>query len=253
MSFNKDVNVLVVTHNHVEYIQKLIDSLLRIGVDKVFFCDALSTDGTAEILLDSPYASNVLKKDKLESFSRNNNDLIRHFNLDSKCYLLLNPDTYFEEDFISPLYEEMEKNESIGIICPVIKYPSGELQISWKSFPNFRQVILKRTGVLKSKNEKFMEGPNIDWCLGACMLISSRLLKSDKTLLDERYRLYCEDIDICFESHQRGLKVIGFSGAEITHHLNETSAKNIFSKYNLWNISSIVKFILKWNISYFKS
>ena len=45
---------------------------------------------------------------------------------------------------------------------------------------------------------------------------------------------YCEDIDICFEAHTQNLKVIGVAEAVVFHHLNESSAKNILSKYNVW-------------------
>ncbi|GAA3588341.1 glycosyltransferase family 2 protein [Flavivirga amylovorans] len=249
---NSTISVLVVTHNHSEYIHKLINSLVRFKITNVFFCDACSSDGTLEILQKSPYKANVLAKKKLEGFSKNNNDLIRHFNIDTKYYLLLNPDTFFDSDFISILYNKMELDASIGIITPVLKYPDGRLQITWKKFPGFFTVLKKRLGLLKAINEKTMAGPDIDWCLGACMLISNVLMKNNNMLLDERYRLYCEDIDICFEAHDKGLKVIGDSDTSVFHHLNETSAKNIFSKYNLWNISSIFKFLIKWNINYVK-
>lgn len=252
MISNKSVNILVVTHNHSQYIDSLIESLSKFNIEDVYFCDAKSTDDTLKKLLDSPYKESVLIKDTLESFSKNNNDLIRYFNLNSNYYLLLNPDTYFDENFIETLMRKVKIDPLIGIIAPVLRYPNGELQKTWKKFPNFFTVIKKRIGYLNAVDERQMSGPNIDWCLGACMLINSSLLKKGKTLLDERYRLYCEDIDICFESHQKNLKVIGDNEVYIYHNLNESSSKNIFSKYNLWNISSIIKFILKWNFKYFK-
>ncbi|MFB9051977.1 glycosyltransferase [Formosa undariae] len=252
MTQENQISILVVTHNHVEYIGQLLKSLIDFNVQNVFFCDAKSTDGTVEKLLKSPYKDNILLKEVLEGFSKNNNDLIRHFNLETRYYMLLNPDTYFDTNFIQVLYNFIKKDNTIGIVTPVLKYPNGDIQKTWKAFPNFINVVRKRLGLLKANNEIQMVGPNIDWCLGACMLIHNQFLKPNKTLLDERYRLYCEDIDICFEAHSRGLKVIGINQTYIYHHLNETSAKNIFSKYNVWNVSSIIKFIIKWNVQYFK-
>tara|TARA_R110002020_G_scaffold122487_7_gene278028 strand:- start:38593 stop:39372 length:780 start_codon:yes stop_codon:yes gene_type:complete len=247
-----NISILVVTHNHIQHIGNLISSLEKFGFVNTYFCDAYSKDGTLEKLKSSSFNRNVLSKEILEGFSKNNNDLIRHFNLNSKYYLLLNPDTFFEVDFLDVLHKRMEADDSIGIVTPILKYPNGALQITWKKFPNPFLVLRKRTGLLKSKDEQQLKGPEIDWCLGACMLISNKFVKVNKTLLDERYRLYCEDIDICFEAHIRGMKVIGVSDTYIYHNLNETSAKNIFSKYNWWNISSIIKFIYKWNIKYMK-
>ncbi|MUU79057.1 glycosyltransferase [Winogradskyella endarachnes] len=248
-----DISILVVTHNHGDYIQKLLDSLIKFNIKNVYFCDAKSTDNTSAILLNSFYSKSVLIKEKLEGFSKNNNDLIRHFNLKTKYFLLLNPDTYFEMDFIDLLYKAMIKNPQIAITTPLMKYPDGRLQKTWKQFPNFINVFKKRLGILKAIDEMQMEGPEIDWCLGACMLISDKLLKPNSCLLDERYRLYCEDIDICFSAHNKGLKVIAVKDSVVFHHLNESSARYFFSKYNFWNLKSIIKFILKWNVKYFKT
>ncbi len=250
MGYKDEVSILIVTHNHSDYIDKLIDSLIKFDYKNVYFCDAKSSDKTLHKLKNGPFHNRILEKTILEGFSKNNNDLIRHFNLKSEYFLLLNPDTYFDIDFLSDLYLKIKLKDDIGIIAPLMKYPDGTLQVTWKKFPNFLNVIKKRTGLLKAKSEIQMVGPQIDWCLGACMLISRRLLKENNNLLDERYRLYCEDIDICFEAHQKKMKVIGVSSSYIYHNLNESSSKKLFGKYNFWNIMSIWKFILKWNWRY---
>lgn len=250
MKVKSDISILVVAHNHGDSLGKLIESLIKFEYEQVYFCDAASSDNTSEILENSPFKNNILVKKILESYSKNNNDLIRHFNLNTPYYLLLNPDTFFDMDFISSLYGLMEERLDLGITTPLTLYPDGRLQITWKRFPNFFQVIKKRLGILKAENEKQMEGPVIDWCLGACMLIREVFLKENRSLLDERYRLYCEDIDICFEASERGLRVYGLKEAFIYHSLQEKSAKSIFNKYNLWNVTSIVKFIVKWNLKY---
>ncbi|TPD71961.1 glycosyltransferase [Flavobacterium microcysteis] len=251
MDYKQEISILVVTHNHDRYIKKLIDSLEKFQYFNVYFCEAASSDSTLEILKTSIFKNNILVKTKLEGFSKNNNDLIRHFNLNTNFFLLINPDLYFEEDFIKTLYESSQKDPNIGIIAPEIHYPDNRLQVTWKKFPSIFQVFKKRLGFLKTIDEVQMKNNNIDWCIGACMLINKVLLKDNNTLLDERYRLYCEDVDICFEAHQRKLLVVGEKKAVAFHYLNELSSKKIFSKYNYWNIRSIIKFALKWNWKYF--
>jgi N-acetylglucosaminyl-diphospho-decaprenol L-rhamnosyltransferase len=250
MSLKNDISILIVTHNHEDFIGNLIKCLEKFEYSNVYICDANSSDKTLEILKKSSFSKNLLSKSKLESFSRNNNDLIRKFNLSTKYYLLLNPDLFFDHDFIKSLYYKMESDSSIGIATPTIFYPNKNLQVTWKKFPSVAQVIKKRLGLFKTDDEIQSISDDIDWCLGACMLISSRLLKPNATLLDERYRLYCEDVDICFEAKQKNLKVKGVKEAYAYHHLNEMSSKKIFSKYNYWNICSIFKFALKWNYKY---
>ena len=250
MLHKTNISILVVTHNHASYIERLLNSLELFDYHNVYICDAASSDETVKILESSIFSKNTLFKNKLEGFSKNNNDLIRHFNLETSYYLLLNPDVYFDEDFMKILFDEIESDKTIGIITPLVKYPNGIIQTTWKRFPNFLQVILKRIGLRKTSVEKQQESGIIDWCLGACLLIRSSFVKEDHSLLDERYRLYCEDVDICFEAKVKDLKVIGCDKTQVYHHLKELSSKNIFSKYNWWNIISIMKFAAKWNFKF---
>lgn len=248
MNNKPSVSILVVTHNHAEYIPKLLQSLETFDYENVFFCDADSKDNTLKILNDSSFSGNILPKKILEGFSKNNNDLIRHFKLSSDYYLLLNPDVYFTEDFLSVLLEKAQKDTTIGIASPLTYYPNNQIQVTWKKFPSIGQVFKKRMGILKATKEK--QTDQAEWVLGSCMLISNKLLKKDNTLLDERYRLYCEDIDICFECTYKKMKILTVKDTFVYHHLNELSSKNIWSKYNYWNIVSILKFALKWNFKY---
>jgi N-acetylglucosaminyl-diphospho-decaprenol L-rhamnosyltransferase len=252
MNTNK-VAILIVSHNHGSQLKKLIHSLEKFNFQNVYFCDADSSDNSVEIIEGSKYKTHLLKKNQLESYSKNNNDLLRAFQINCQYYFLLNPDTYFEEDFLSPLLEIAGKDPKIGIVAPRVIYPDGRFQKNWKRFPNFFQVLQKRLGQRTIEDEPIIQPGEIDWCLGAAMLIKKELLKPHYTLLDERYRLYCEDIDICLQAKTMGLKVIGTSESTIIHELGESSSKSIFSKYNYWNISSILKFIFKWKNVYFKN
>lgn len=245
-----EVSILVVAHNHAQHLPKLIASLTQFGYLNAYFCDAASSDESSNVLKNSIFHQNTLYKQTLEGFSKNNNDLIRHFKLKSEYYLLLNPDTFFHEDFLQKLLDIITLDETIGIIAPKTLNPDGSLQISWKKFPSPIHVLKKRLGFAASE-ENLQQAPgNIDWCLGSCMLIRKELMEKNQSLLDERYRLYCEDVDICFRAHDLGYQVIGTDKTYIHHVLHESSAKNIWSKYNRWNIESIIKFGLKWNFKF---
>lgn len=245
------VAFLVVVHNHEKQLQKLLKSLIHFKYENVFFCEANSSDKSSFYLKNSIFNKNVLYKNKLESFSKNNNDLITTFNLKKFDYLMiLNPDTFFKEDFVNTLCKVAMDNPKAGVIAPKILYPNGTLQKNWKMFPNVFHVIKKRIGLRTIAEEPIVPAGNIDWCLGAAMLINSQMINSEGKLFDERYRLYCEDVDICVRAHLCGYKVIGTDKAIVYHELGESSSKAIFSKYNYWNVSSIIKFALKWNLKY---
>ncbi len=248
----KKVVTLTVVHNHYDSLKKLIHSLEQIGFTDAFFCDAASSDGSNELLKNSIFFSHSMFKDKLESFSKNNNDIIRNFGIQAQYYVLLNPDVYFDNDIIADLCDFMDKNEDVGIAAPRLLYPNGEYQGNWKTFPTISTVLKKRIGIRVNAIKKVETAGKIDWALGAFLIVRHELLISPTTLLDERYRLYCEDSDVCFNAKMKGYDVVGLGSVSAFHELQEASSRKIFSKYNYWNILSIIKFAYKWGFSYLK-
>src|SRR5690554_7232157 len=76
MQTDYNVSILIVTHNHGKYLEKLIKSLEQFNYKDVYFCDANSADETIDILKNSIFKKNILFKKTLEGFAKNNNDLI---------------------------------------------------------------------------------------------------------------------------------------------------------------------------------
>ncbi|MCY1429112.1 Rhamnosyltransferase WbbL [compost metagenome] len=248
--------ILIVTHNHEKYIENLINSCKEIPEIEKFICDAASKDGTFELLESLTRGRNdfhCLRRSELEGFSSNNNYLIKKFSI-RKNILLINPDCYFTRESILRFLAKASHHPQAGVIAPTLTYPDERQQISWRKFPNITSFLKKRFGRTPSpqKNHtivKITDGVfRIEWALGAFLFLSKSLL-CDGKILDERYRLYCEDADICFNSHAQGKDVIGIETSGIYHALQEKST-DVFSKYNYWNASSGLKFLLKWNLRY---
>lgn len=256
MNTNTDYAILIITHNHASHITNLIESCRNIGQYPIYICDAASSDNTYSLLeheIDSDPRFHLTKKVKLESFSKNNNDLIRKYSLQGKNIILINPDCYFRKEAFHSFIDSISHVNGIGVAAPLLHYPDGSIQPSWRKFPSLKDFLKKR--LLRSKNnsnhhlrEIQRNIFQIDWALGAFLFISKKLTTSPP--LDERYRLYCEDSDICMQAHASNLLVVGVRINGIFHALQERSAKSIFSKYNYWNLSSGIKFGLKWKMEY---
>lgn len=255
-----DVAILIVTHNHEDYILNLIDSCKRLQEIPKYICDAASSDKTYEILIketrDFPNFY-ILKKDILESFSKNNNDLIKNYQLFEHNILLINPDCFFEEDSVRNFIEKSRSIKNLGVSAPEVHFPNGKKQVTWRKYPSIIGFIYRRFSSPKKIPANYyisrtQDGYyfNIEWALGAFLYIPKKLLLlNNYTLLDERYRLYCEDADLCLTAYNYGLKVIGIPQSGIYHALQEKSSSKL-SKYNYWNITSGLKFMIKWKLKY---
>lgn len=251
MKVNKTYSVLIVTHNHEDTIGALLDSLEKNKILSVYICDAVSSDETVDIIKESIFCSKLLVQTKLESFSKNNNDLIRHFNLNTNYYVILNPDTEVIEDVFTPISEFLEKNPEYLIGVPQLVYPDLTVQNAWKTFPGVSTFLRRRFGFISNDKSSNLEKDNLEYALGACLIVNQSLSENGK-LLDERYRLYCEDIDLCFKAHFLGGKIKGFKEHKVIHHYQSQNTKKVFSRHNYWNIQSAIKFLIKWNYKYIR-
>jgi hypothetical protein len=62
----------------------------------------------------------------------------------------------------------------------------------------------------------------VDWVSGAAIVIRRQLL-DDIGLLDERFFMYCEDVDLGFRAKQKGWRVVYYPGAVVTHAIGKSS------------------------------
>src|SRR5690554_7458384 len=168
MQTDYNVSILIVTHNHGKYLEKLIKSLEQFNYKDVYFCDANSADETIDILKNSIFKKNILFKKTLEGFAKNNNDLIRHFNLSSDYYLLLNPDVFFTQDFLLELVKSIRKDKEAASAAHAEYYPDGRLQVTWKKFPGLCKVLKNLLGKMHAIDEKQPEPSQIDREFGSC-------------------------------------------------------------------------------------
>jgi len=153
--------------------------------------------------------------------------------------LLLNPDVQVLPKAVSILLDTLRKEAQAGIVVPKLQYPDGRLQLSCRRFYNYRALLFRR-GPWKAAfarhpevRRHLMEDwdhatlTSIDWALGAAMLIRREAAQKTK-LLDERFFLYFEDVDLCLGMHQRGWSVLYDPASCMIHHHQRDSA-NFFS------------------------
>ena len=62
----------------------------------------------------------------------------------------------------------------------------------------------------------------VDWVSGACLL-HRREVVTDIGPLDERFFMYCEDVDFCLRARRRGWAVRYHPGARVLHHIAGSS------------------------------
>jgi hypothetical protein len=121
--------------------------------------------------------------------------------------LFLNPDARMTPDDVLRLSTVLERT-SAGAVAPRIVDESGALEWSLRRFPEVRSIygqalfahrLFPRAAwvdeVIRDRERYEREGP-CDWASGACLLVRRESLERIGGF-DERFFMYCEDVDLC--------------------------------------------------------
>ena len=116
-----------------------------------------------------------------------------------------------DQNFISPLIDCIEKNNSIGSVQPLIMNYNKRDSI-W-SAGGYINKFFGNTTTNKSLEKKL----NLDWITGCCMLLKTELIKKTK-LLDENFFAYYEDVDWSLRIKDLGYSLQLVETSLIYHH-----------------------------------
>jgi N-acetylglucosaminyl-diphospho-decaprenol L-rhamnosyltransferase len=170
--------------------------------------------------------------------------------------LVLNPDIEVRPDSIKTLIDYMESAPDVGLCAPKLLNPDGTLQYSCRTYYSLRTVLLRRTVL----GRLFPDHPcvrthlmtdwdhegrrEVDWVLGAAFMLRRSALPVEG-VMDERFFLYFEDVDLCLRLHKSGWKVVYNPAAVMVHHHQRASAQGLLSRAKFEHVRSWIKFSLK--------
>ena len=146
--------------------------------------------------------------------------------------LFLNSDTVQTENAIGRAVEYLDAHPGVGILG--VMHRNGDrdrtFQQSAAKFPtpmaSCRRVIVgtvKKTAALAS-NEPPPEG-DVDWVTGS-FLLARRACLDEVGSLDERFFVYAEDIDLCYQTRKFGWRVRFWPGVSLVHFGSSSARTN---------------------------
>ena len=222
--------------NSLDYLKDCIGSIYSVPPDTSYdliIVDNASTDGTSRfIAVDHPGIILISNKENI-GFAAANNQAIK--TTDSKYILLINSDCEVYKDSIDKLIDYMDKNPRVAAAGPKIINSDGSVQYSCRSFPSFFSAaahsVLVHIYPNNPVSRKYMmtgirrDRPvSVDWVSGSCMMIRRKALE-ETGLLDEKYFMYVEDLDICYRMWKKDWEVHYVPDSEVLHHIGGSSRK----------------------------
>jgi GT2 family glycosyltransferase len=134
--------------------------------------------------------------------------------------LLLNNDTIPHPGWLEALLAGLD-DPTVGLVGARLLYADGTIQHAGVNFTPSLMTQHVHRGVA-ADDPAVLEARDYPAVTGACMLLSKRLW-DDIGGLDEGYRHYVEDVDLCMHVWERGLRVRYVPESVVTH-LEQQSA-----------------------------
>ena len=221
------VTIVIVTFNSWRDLEGCLQSLAfapPVVTHEIVVVDNASGDGTPGYVRERWPAVRLIEADGNLGFAKANNVAIRRTR--SELVLLLNPDTLIPPGAIDHLVHVLDASPEVAIAGPRIVDADGRAELSFgpmiSPIAEVKQKLLvvgneRRVSVIAARVDRMTRRRrNVDWVSGACLLIRRRDLEA-VGLLDERFFIYTEDVDLCASVRQLGRRVLFAPEAEIVH------------------------------------
>lgn len=235
MNSKPDISLIIVNRNVGELLSQCLDSIAPSGdiIYEVIVVDNASSDGSAEMLgRKHPDAKLICNSQNL-GFAVACNIGIKASS--GKYPVLLNPDTLLEAGCLKKLFDFMESNPKAGIAGPKVLNTNGSVQPTCRAFPDYYNILFARKSPITALcpgnpgASLYMlrnlpdDRPSQVPALGGVCLILRREMLDQTGLLDQRFFMYLEDIDLCLTASQKGWQVYFVPQAQLMHHWGKSS------------------------------
>jgi N-acetylglucosaminyl-diphospho-decaprenol L-rhamnosyltransferase len=233
---DQSLAVVIVTFNVREEIGACLDSLVGHTAPyrtEIVIVDNASSDGTVDAVRARWPEVRVIETGANLGFARANNVGIRATR--SEFVLLLNPDTVIPPAAIPTLVRGLAGHPEAAAAGPRLVDERGfpELSFGWAIGP-FGELRQKIVGGLHNRRVRRavrlvdewarQAGPR-EWISGACLLLRRADLE-EVGLLDERYFMYTEDVDLCVSLRKRGREILFVPQSEVLHLRGRSAGRN---------------------------
>ncbi len=231
-----------------------IASAVKSSITHIYIVDNSPTDELKEFVTTFERVEYIYGQGNVGYGTAHNIAFKKSIDLGAKYHVVINPDVEFDRSTIDDLSKYMDENQDVGQVMPKVCYPNGEIQLNCKLLPSPMDLILRRFSPFKSwtksLNEryemsqyKYDQIAEIPFMIGCFMFCRNEAVAKMRGF-DERYFMYCEDIDFCRKIQEIGYKTICYPFTTITHIYEQESHKSF--KLLKSHIKSAIQYFNKW-------
>lgn len=221
--------VSVVSHGHGELVQRLLDQMAssrEAVVSRVVLTQNVPEAPPRAPPGGWPFVLQVVGHATPMGFGANHNLALASANESHVC--VMNPDIELipGEPPFGALVQALQDTGG-GCAYPVQAAPDGSIQDSERELPS--PAALFRRRVLGAREQR------VDWVNAACIVLPGSVWRAIGGF-DERYFMYCEDVDICLRVQLQGLRLVK-APVTVVHAGQRASHRRV--QHLFWHVRSL--------------
>ncbi len=222
------VSLIILSWNALDLLKECFASVVATDYPdlEVIYADNASTDGSAEWVAEHFPSVRIIRHAENYLFCKGNNEAIRHAT--GKYVVLLNNDIETPPGWLIPLVSAAEADSRIAALQPkILQYhrrdrfgyggaAGGFLDRMGYAFT--RGHIL---GTRECDNGQYDYACDLDYA-GGCALFLRQSALERAGLLDERFQMHMEEIDLCWRLRKQGYRIVCEPTSHVFHVRGDT-------------------------------
>lgn len=248
------VGIVILNYNDCEETKKYVNSIKRFkSLNEIVVVDNKSTDSSYEELklLENGNIS-VIQTNENKGYAYGNNAGVKYLKDRVDYIIISNPDITLKDSVIRKLKSDLDKNDDIALIAPVVKQ-HGEISRGWRlsrvideiglNLNYFHRLVEKK---LKYDDKKYnSELTKVDVVSGCFFMIRRDILNLIGNFDESTFLFYEENI-LAAKLKNINKKVYVDNEVEITHNESVTINKTMASINKYKRLKDSQKYYVKY-------
>ncbi len=235
--------VSVVSHGQATLCSRLIDDLARLAPPTLAKVIVTVNVPESEPRLGAlPFDLQFVRNGRPKGFGANHNQAFARS--DTPYFAVLNPDLRIPQDPF-PELECRLADAAVGVVSPLVLEADGTVadharrlltpgDLLRRRFPGWRG-----TGARIASRNRRSIAASPDWLAGMFLAFRAETYRALEGF-DERFHMYCEDVDLCLRAQLAGLRIEVAPEVSVVHLAQRASRRR--PKYLFWHLRSLAKF-----------
>ncbi len=240
-----DLAIIIVSYNTRNLLGDCLGSvhagLARSALEgQVWVVDNESADGSAAMVREQFRGVRLVALNQNLGFAAGNNVAVREIQAqgDLPRYLFfLNPDTLIQDDALGALVRFLDSSPLAGAAGARLVHRDGGFQHSAFMFPGLAQIFFDFFPIHHRLSDSRLNGRyprrlyeagrpfSVDHPLGAALIVRSAVL-AQVGAFDERFFMYCEEVDLCRRIKAAGWTISCVPEAQIVHLVGQSAQQS---------------------------